>query len=120
MERTVLREAFFAETHRDPFAHMVTRMYAQAWADGYEQALRDAADALGPGGRVVVEDMRLRKSFSERQDDAVERLTSDKREAEARMVIAMADFGRLAEPRKLCTFLGHSGHPVCRRCGERI
>jgi hypothetical protein len=83
MERTELREAFFAETRTDPWAHMTAHLYAHAWAEGYEQALRDNG----------LDEQRRRKSFGERVSDAYAHMTDRRREAEARLVIAMAGLG---------------------------
>lgn len=85
MERTELREAFFAETRNDPYAHMIATMYADAWADGYEQALRDND----------LTEQRLSKTYADRRTEAFERLTDARREAEVKMVVALAETGRL-------------------------
>jgi HEPN domain-containing protein len=86
VDRTELREAFFAEVHTDPWTHALTDLYARAWVEGYEQALRDN----GLTGE------RLRKSYSERRGEAVEYLTDRKRQAEAEFLVAMAGLGKMA------------------------
>jgi hypothetical protein len=85
MERTELREAFFAETKIDPYAHMIAHMVSDAWAYGYEEALRD--HGLTEEG--------LRERHSDRVDRAVEWMTGEKRKAEAEMIIAMASLGKI-------------------------
>lgn len=85
MERTELREQFFAEIRNDPYAHMLFKSYVRAWADGYEQALRDHG----------LTEARLAKSFSDREHDAAEFLTSAQKKAEAQLLIAMAQIGPL-------------------------
>jgi hypothetical protein len=87
MKRTELREAFFAETRSDPFAHMVSHLAAECWALGYEQALRDNG----------LTEQRLRKTFGDRMNDAIAFLTE--REERAKMLIALAQAGkRLGTP----------------------
>lgn len=93
MERTELREAFFAETHRDPYTHMVAKLYADAWADGYEQALRDAAQQVDAEAAKQLTDMRLRKTHLDRRNDAIEKATDTRAQAEAQMIVAMAAVG---------------------------
>jgi len=85
MERTELREQFFAEVRNDPYAHMLFKSYVRAWADGYDQALRDHG----------LEDARLSKSFSDREHDAAEFLTSAQKKADTQLLIAMAQIGPL-------------------------
>lgn len=96
MERTELREAFFAETRRDPYAHMIAHMAARSWAHGYEQALRDVAvlaEAVGgSAAAVAADDLRHAKTFSERMDDAIKALT-DGRDEHAKTLIALAQTG---------------------------
>lgn len=82
MEETELREQFFAEATNDPWAHMATRMYGDAWADGYEQALRDHGLADRP---------RHRDLFAR----AMEYLTEQRQKSEAQMVVAMAGLAKL-------------------------
>jgi hypothetical protein len=85
MERTELREQFFAETQRDPYTRMILHYVANAWADGYEQALRDNG----------LTEQKLRKSHTERVNDAVEHLTEQSKQAQAQAIIAMAAVGPL-------------------------
>lgn len=82
MERTELREAFFAETRSDPYAHMVTHLAAQMWALGYEEALRDS-------GLTDVS-----KTFNDRMNDAIAFITNLNREEQARALIALAEIGK--------------------------
>lgn len=86
MERTDLREAFFAEVRNDPYAAAILHHVASAWADGYEQALRD--HGLGDD-----------KSHGERHSDAVEWLTEQRNESHARALIAFAQIGSLVGPK---------------------
>jgi len=85
MEQTELREAFFAEVRVDPYAHMLTQLFADAWATGYEEALCDHGLTAA----------RLRESHSDRRKRAFEFLTDSRRKAEADMLIAMAQVGSL-------------------------
>jgi hypothetical protein len=104
MERTDLRDGFFAEIHRDPFAHLISRICSDMWVEGYEQALRDVAQVLADEGMVrsaaLVGDALHLKDRSSRQRDAMAWMTDRKHEAEAQMMIAMAATARLLrEPR---------------------
>lgn len=91
MERTELREAFFAEAKTDPYAHQIIHIAANSWAEGYEQALRDHG----------LDDARLRRPFSDRVDDALEFLTDRNRTAQAQALIAFASLGKLLGGPKL-------------------
>lgn len=42
------RREFFREVQTDPVTSMIVKMHVDAWADGYEQALRDLAERLNP------------------------------------------------------------------------
>lgn len=90
MERTDLREQFFAEVRNDPYASAVLHHVAGAWVDGYEQALRDHG----------MTDEWLRKPYSQRLQDAVEHLTHRRNKAAAEAIIAFAELGRLLGPLK--------------------
>lgn len=83
MDRTELREQFFAEAKADPYTHMLLEQAARAWVYGYEQALRDAG----------LTEMRLRKSYDERHREALAWLTDARRDSEAKTIIAMAALG---------------------------
>lgn len=85
MDRTELREQFFAEAQRDPYLHAVTHHVAEAWAMGYEQALRDHG----------LDEALMREPHSERRERALEWLTDAKRESQAQALIAFASLGRL-------------------------
>ena len=85
MERTELREAFFAEAKTDPWVHQVAHLAATMWAEGYEQAFRDHG----------LDEARQRKPFSDRVDDALEFLTDRNREAQAQALISFASLGKL-------------------------
>ena len=91
MERTELREQFFAEVHRDPYAHLILHHVAEAWVDGYEQALRDNG----------LTDEWFRKSRRDHHQNAIDRLTADRNKAAAEAIIALADIGRLIGVPKL-------------------
>lgn len=84
MKRTELREEFFAAYRTDPYVHAVTHHVASAWVDGYDQALRDHG----------LTDERLRKSHSERFEDAIEWLTEDRRKAQVQQIVALAELGK--------------------------
>jgi hypothetical protein len=78
-----MREEFFANAKRDPYTHAVLHYVANAWAHGYEQALRDH------GGGVPVS-----QSHNDRFEMALAWLTEDRRQFEAEMIIALASLGR--------------------------
>lgn len=85
MERTELREAFFTETRRDPYAHQMMHLASECWARGYEQALRDHG----------LNEARLRETHSDRVDKAIEHLTETQREAHVKALIAFAEMTRI-------------------------
>lgn len=115
MERTELRDAFFAEVHRDPYAHMLAYLYADVWADAYEQAIRDAVEAVAAEcsadeANVIASDGRRmsvpkelvdlgRRSHSDRRHDALEHLTEQQNLAAVRLAVALAQVGPLIPPR---------------------
>lgn len=86
MERTELREAFFAEVRSDPYAHLLTRMLTDMWAEGYRQAEKDLRDDPSAMDRLS------RRELAER---AAEWLTDSRHRAEAEAVIAMAQIGSM-------------------------
>lgn len=85
MERTELREQFFADVRRDPYAHMVTHLVSDAWANGYEQALRDHG----------LDEARARETHGDRVDRAIEWLTDARRKSYAQAIVALAEVGPL-------------------------
>lgn len=85
VEKTELREEFFAEANADPYTHAITHHMANAWAMGYEQALRDHG----------LNEARLRKSHSERIQMAIEWMTDERQKAQAQALIAFASLGKL-------------------------
>jgi len=85
MERTELREEFFADAKTDPWLHALTHHMANAWANGYEQALRDHG----------LTDERLREPHSERVEMALEWMTDARHKSQAQMLVAMANVGKL-------------------------
>lgn len=85
MEKTELREQFFAEAKTDPYTHAVTHHMANAWAEGYEQALRDNG----------LDEARLRESHSDRVNRALEWMTDARQKAQAQAIIAFAELGKL-------------------------
>src|SRR5438045_1856692 len=91
MERTELREHFFAAAKTDPFTHTVTHHMANVWAMGYEQALRDNG----------LTEQRLRKSHSDRVNMALEWLTDARQKAQAEAIVAFAELGKLVGGPKL-------------------
>lgn len=96
MERTELREQFFAEALRNPYMQMVEHLYAQAWADGYREALREAAeelDEVGTYGSVVVERLRHRHTLAELEQKGIARATEEGRKAEAEKIVALGQIG---------------------------
>jgi hypothetical protein len=84
MERTELREEFFAEVKNDPYTHAVTHHTATAWAMGYEQALLDNG----------LHEQRGRQTHSDRIDMALEWLTDARRKSQAQAIIALAYLGK--------------------------
>lgn len=85
MEKTELRAQFFADSRADPYLHAVSHHVACAWADGYEQALRDHG----------LDKERLRESHSDRVARAVEWLTDSRRRAQVEALVAFAALGKL-------------------------
>jgi hypothetical protein len=84
MEKTELREQFFAEAKTDPFTHMLTHHMANAWAMGYEEALRDHG----------LTEERLRYSHSDRVEKAIEWITESNKKAQAKVLIAFAEIAK--------------------------
>jgi hypothetical protein len=82
MERTDLRADFFAAASLDPYLHQVTHHVASAWANGYEQALRDHGLTDG-------------RTHSERHEMALEWLTEMSRKSQAAALVALAELGKL-------------------------
>jgi hypothetical protein len=80
VKRTELREQFFAEARADPWTHMLAKMLADMWAEGYREAIRD---------RGEVDE----RSFKYRHDQALKWMTDMQRKSEAQFVIAMAAAG---------------------------
>ncbi len=80
---SVARELLLAEICVDPYTHMLVKMHAEAWALGYEQALRDHG----------LTEERLRESHADRCRKAYDQLAS--REEEAKAMIALAQVGSL-------------------------
>jgi len=85
MERTELREQFFAEAKDDPWTHAFLYRMAESWAMGYEEALRDHG----------LTDARLRKSHSDRVKMALEWMTDSRQKAQAEAAIAFANLAKL-------------------------
>lgn len=83
MEKTELRDQFFAEMRNDPYVHMLTRHVADMWAEGYEQALRDHG----------LDEARVAESHCDRVDRAVEWLTEDTRRREVETLVALSRMG---------------------------
>lgn len=112
MEHSELRDAFFAEVHRDPYAHMIANVYAEGWASGQESALDaaiaavaghygiDSSDgvAVGPFPEplAILLAMRRSQSYGDRREAALEHLTDVRRESEARTIVALAAIGHIA------------------------
>lgn len=90
MEKTELRDQFFAEAKTDPYTKAVTHMMADAWAMGYEQALRDHE----------LHEARHRETHSDRFNRALEWMTDARQKAQAEMVVAMGSLGKLVPPWK--------------------
>jgi hypothetical protein len=97
MEKTEFREAFFAEAKTDPYTHMVTHHVASAWADGYEQALRDHG----------LDEARQQQTHNERFEMALEWLTDAKRKSQAQAIMALATLAPLG-PGPGCRFESRS------------
>ena len=94
----------FEITLRDPYAHMVSQLFARGWADGYEQALSDARHAITGTYRddadavAILDDLWHRKSYTQRCDDAIAHTTETASASEAQMIVAMAKIGSLLGP----------------------
>ncbi len=84
MDRTELREQFFAEVRSDPYVAMILRHLEEAWAMGYEQALVDHG----------LDEARYRETHSDRVDRAIEWMTDDRRKREVEAVIALSQLAR--------------------------
>lgn len=89
------RHEFERTVWNDPIAHMITTMHLHAWADGYEQGIRDTADA---SKREVERLYDL--SFHDICQLALERLTEQRREFDRAQLLAVAELAKLA-PRPL-------------------
>jgi hypothetical protein len=85
MERTPLREAFFAEIRKDPYAWQCMKLYTEGWVAGYKQALKDWGDA-----DVMPHDVTDTDDLNER---AFAYLTASKRRVEN--IIDVAALGPL-------------------------
>jgi hypothetical protein len=85
MEKTELREQFFAAARSDPYVHAVMNHAANAWAEGYEQALRDNG----------LTEQRLRESHHDRVNRALDWMTDARNKAQAQAIIAFAEIGKL-------------------------
>lgn len=91
IERTELREQFFAEAKTDPWTHMISTLAAQAWADGYEKALKDNG----------LDEARLRRTHRERVNAALEEMTSEKNKAQAETIMALSSLGKITDERRI-------------------
>jgi hypothetical protein len=87
MDRTPLREAFFAEAKTDPYLHLIQHMLADAWARGYRRALTDATAAVAGDPHAGTG----WQSFSDLRRRALGELTEDADEASR--VVALAKLG---------------------------
>lgn len=85
MERTEAGEQFFPEAKTDPYVYAVMHHVADAWAMGYEQALRDNG----------LTEQRLRETHSDRFNRALEWMTHARQKAQAQAIIAFAELGKL-------------------------
>jgi len=124
MERTELREQFFAEVHRDPYAHLILHHVAEAWVDGYEQAMRDSvrvlavpcghdeANVVGADGNHARAPQALidliDEPYRERHAQAIARLTDRRTKAAAEAIIALAALGPLVGGPTLGKFGGET------------
>jgi hypothetical protein len=85
MERTELREQFFDEVKKDPYAHMITRLVSDMWVEGYRQAMQETNNM----------DLYHEQGYDRLRHKALEWLTDSRKKAQADMVIAMAQIGPL-------------------------
>lgn len=86
---TMTREDFIRDVKTDPYTAIVQRMYADAWAMGYEAARRDAERAL----QRPVDELRA-ESYSDLRNRAMREMFDKQQEAEAKMIVALAALGR--------------------------
>lgn len=92
MERTELREAFFAEVARDPWLAFFNKLIAEYWTYGYEAAMSELHErGLIPG------EVAHGESFSDRAVKAQEWLTEKQRKSEMDAQVAMAALARATE-----------------------
>lgn len=95
-------DEFIRDVKTDPLTAMVQRMYADAWAMGYEAARKDVMD-LAKDDRGMVErdhtlapavDRLYAEDGSDLRNRAMRELFDRKQKAEAEMIVAIAALGR--------------------------
>jgi hypothetical protein len=96
MDRTELREQFIRQAYTDPYMHLVSKMFADAWADGYEAALRDIQRRVQiEAVTCEIDDIRAERSPADLRSRAIEQLMAS--EVDARAVMALAKIGQALE-----------------------
>jgi hypothetical protein len=101
---------FYREIRADPYAHMIARVYLDAWAAGYEHALRVVDEQIrltrtGAYVAGVVMDT-LRPDRRDVEDAAQAHLVSERERSTRELLVALAAFGPLARPAVVCTCPG--------------
>lgn len=99
MERTELRGHLAALNALDPWTRMVQHAVADAWVQGYEQAMREAiaelkADAA-PVAAGTVDRLLHSRSWPDRRHAALEHLTDERRRSEVEAIVALACLGSM-------------------------
>src|SRR5947208_2426960 len=82
------RDDFIRDVKTDPFTALVQRMYADAWAMGYEAARRDV-ERNGQSGDVL-----RAEGYSDLRNRAMREMFDKAQKAEAEMIVALAALGR--------------------------
>ncbi len=102
-KRNEHQRAFFAEVHNDPYAHMLAKLWAEAWTCGYERATRELVKELTDLGEGHIAkdawDRVHEADWLERQEMAFDQLTADRATAEAKFLVALAALGPIVAAR---------------------
>jgi hypothetical protein len=91
---------FYREIRADPYAHMISRVYLDAWTAGYEHALRVVDEQIrltrtGAYVAGVVMDT-LRPDRRDVEDAAQAHLVSERERSTRELLVALAALGPLA------------------------
>lgn len=83
---------FQATIANDPVAHLITSIHIHAWADGYEQAVKDCADE---SDNLEIAGLR-QLTFNDVCQLALERLSEQRREFDRAQLLATAELAKIA------------------------